>query len=78
MPLREEDEQLTSLLVDNAIKYCDDGGTIKVELARSRNADISFIVGGAVVDETFAKSIGAVYGNTPMDSVRAAEKLSGR
>ena len=32
--------QLTSLLVDNAIKYCDDGGTIKVELARSRRGAV--------------------------------------
>ena len=32
--------QLTSLLVDNAIKYCDDGGTIRVELARSRKGAV--------------------------------------
>jgi signal transduction histidine kinase len=32
--------QLTSLLVDNAIKYCDDGGTIKVELTRSRRGAV--------------------------------------
>ena len=48
-----------------------------VELARKRGLDISFIVGGAVVDETFADSIGAVYGNTPMDTVHAAQKLTG-
>ena len=47
-----------------------------VELAKERKMDINFIVGGAVVDETFANAIGAVYGNTPMDSVRAAQKLS--
>lgn len=27
-------EQLTTLLVDNAIKYCDDGGTVSVKLAQ--------------------------------------------
>ena len=32
--------QLTSLLVDNAIKYCDDGGTIRVELNRSRRGAV--------------------------------------
>ena len=49
-----------------------------VDLAVSRGLnDLKFIVGGAVVDEEFAKSIGATYGNTPMDSVRAAQKLSG-
>ena len=49
-----------------------------VTLAKERKLDIDFIVGGAVVDETFAEMIGAVYGNTPMDSVRAAQKLCGR
>ena len=49
-----------------------------VDLAVSRGLNgLKFIVGGAVVDEEFAKSIGATYGNTPMDSVRAAQKLSG-
>ena len=32
--------QLTSLLVDNAIKYCDAGGTIRVELNRSRRGAV--------------------------------------
>ena len=50
-----------------------------IDLAAKRGLnDLKFVVGGAVVDEEFAKSIGAVYGNTPMDSVRAAQKLSGR
>ena len=48
-----------------------------VELSCKRGLSIDFIVGGAVVDETFADSIGAVYGNTPMDTVRAAQKLIG-
>ena len=49
-----------------------------IELARKRELDqLKFIVGGAVVDQAFADSIGAVYGNTPMDSVRAAQKLAG-
>jgi 5-methyltetrahydrofolate--homocysteine methyltransferase len=44
-----------------------------VELARQSGcADIKFIVGGAVVDDTFAKSIGAHYGAAPMDSVKLA------
>ena len=29
-------EQLTCLLVDNAIKYCDEGGTVRVQLAQGR------------------------------------------
>ena len=29
-------EQLTCLLVDNAVKYCDDGGTVSVRLASAR------------------------------------------
>ena len=48
-----------------------------VELSRRRGLNVDFIVGGAVVDAVFASSIGAVYGNTPMDSVRAAQKLTG-
>ena len=48
--------QLTSLLVDNAIKYCDDGGTIKVELARSRRGAVLTVSNdyaeGANVDYT--------------------------
>jgi 5-methyltetrahydrofolate--homocysteine methyltransferase len=47
-----------------------------VELAQKRNLDIKFIVGGAVIDETFAESIGAVYGSTPMDAVRAASEFT--
>ena len=48
--------QLTSLLIDNAIKYCDDGGTIKVELARSRRGAVLTVSNdyaeGANVDYT--------------------------
>ena len=48
--------QLTSLLVDNAIKYCDDGGTIKVELTRSRRGAVLTVSNdyaeGANVDYT--------------------------
>ena len=48
-----------------------------INLAKERGLDqLKFVVGGAVVDQAFADSIGAVYGNTPMDSVRAAQMLS--
>lgn len=48
-----------------------------VELARSRGySQLRFIVGGAVVDETFAKSIGAEYGEDAMDTVRIAQRLT--
>ena len=48
-----------------------------VELARSRGyTHLRFIVGGAVVDETFAKSIGAEYGEDAMDTVRIAQRLT--
>ena len=49
-----------------------------VELAKSRGLDnLRFIVGGAVVDEEFARSIGAEYGADAMDTVRIAQKLIG-
>ena len=48
--------QLTSLLIDNAIKYCDDGGTIKVELTCSRRGAVLTVSNdyaeGANVDYT--------------------------
>ncbi len=47
-----------------------------VELARRRGLDqLRFIVGGAVVDEEFANSIGAYYAADPMATVRCARKL---
>lgn len=36
--------QLTSLLVDNAIKYCDEGGTIRVSLGRKGRAGVRLVV----------------------------------
>ncbi len=36
--------QLTTLLVDNAIKYCDDGGTVKVELAQPKKGSVRLTV----------------------------------
>ena len=48
-----------------------------VELAKSRGlSHLRFIVGGAVVDETFAQSIGAEYGEDAMDTVRIAQRLT--
>ena len=47
-----------------------------VELARRRGADdINFIVGGAVVDATYANSIGASYGATPLEAVKLAQQF---
>ena len=49
-----------------------------IELARLRKLDhINFIIGGAVVDQTFADEIGAAYGKTPLDTMRHAEKFLG-
>lgn len=49
-----------------------------VELARNEGlADVSFIVGGAVLDQNFADSIGAFYAADAMATVRLAQKLSG-
>ncbi|MBQ6471559.1 MAG: homocysteine S-methyltransferase family protein [Victivallales bacterium] len=47
-----------------------------VELARERGMDdLKFIVGGAVVNEDYASSIGAVYAKDAMDTVRIARRL---
>ena len=48
-----------------------------IDLARQRGLDhLRFIVGGAVVDQTFADSIGAIYAKDAMDTVRAAQRLA--
>lgn len=48
-----------------------------IELARKRKLDdLKFIIGGAVVDDNFAAEIGAVYAETPMDTVHLAETIS--
>ncbi len=50
-----------------------------IELARKRGLkNVAFIVGGAVVDEEFAKSIGAEYSADAMETVRIAQRLMGR
>ena len=46
-----------------------------VELFQSEGLDIPVCVGGAAVDEEFAKSIGAHYGSDAMSSVKLALKL---
>lgn len=47
-----------------------------VDLARSRGMDdLTFIVGGAVVDQVFADSIGAFYAADAMATVRIAQNL---
>lgn len=48
-----------------------------IELASKRGqTDLHFIVGGAVVDEAYAASIGAVYSRDAMATVRAAQQFS--
>ncbi|MGN0878948.1 MAG: homocysteine S-methyltransferase family protein [Oligosphaeraceae bacterium] len=48
-----------------------------IDLARQRGLDhLRFIVGGAVVDQTYADSIGAIYAKDAMDTVRAAQRLA--
>ena len=48
-----------------------------IELAKKRKLDdFKFIIGGAVVDDNFAAEIGAVYAETPMDTVHLAETIS--
>ncbi|MBQ9803819.1 MAG: homocysteine S-methyltransferase family protein [Lentisphaeria bacterium] len=46
-----------------------------VSLAKQRNMDVKFIVGGAVVDQLFADEIGAAYAGDPMSAVRCARQL---
>lgn len=42
--------QLTTLLVDNAIKYCDENGTIKVELSQLRKGSVRLVVSNSYKD----------------------------
>ncbi|MBE6359708.1 MAG: 5-methyltetrahydrofolate--homocysteine methyltransferase [Lentisphaerae bacterium] len=50
-----------------------------VELARKRGlTDLNFIVGGAVVDENFAREIGAFYAADPMGAVQSARRICGK
>ncbi|MBR4675904.1 MAG: homocysteine S-methyltransferase family protein [Victivallales bacterium] len=46
-----------------------------IELAKKRGLELHFIVGGAVVDEEFAASIGAEYASDAMATVRCAQKI---
>ncbi|MFA6843588.1 MAG: cobalamin-dependent protein, partial [Bacilli bacterium] len=49
-----------------------------IDLARQRGlTDLQFIIGGAVVDEQYAKSIGAHYAANAHDSVKIAQRLLG-
>jgi 5-methyltetrahydrofolate--homocysteine methyltransferase len=48
-----------------------------IETAKERGLnDLKFIVGGAVVTDDYAQSIGAYYAKDAMDTVRIAQKLS--
>ncbi|TFG92646.1 MAG: 5-methyltetrahydrofolate--homocysteine methyltransferase, partial [Syntrophobacterales bacterium] len=46
-----------------------------IELARRQSLDCQFMVGGAVVTNAYAESIGAHYAKDGVDAVRVAEKL---
>ena len=47
-----------------------------IELAEKKGLDCKFIVGGAVVSKSFARSIGAEYAKDGVGAVRLAQKLS--
>jgi 5-methyltetrahydrofolate--homocysteine methyltransferase len=46
-----------------------------IDMARTHGIKIDFIIGGAVVTETYAKSIGAHYAKDGVDAVKVVEKL---
>lgn len=47
-----------------------------ISLAKERQLDqLKFVVGGAVVDQEFADSIGAKYGKTPVDTMKTVSAL---
>ncbi len=47
-----------------------------IDLAKERRlGHLKFVVGGAVVDQEFADSIGAKYGKTPVDTVKTVTEL---
>lgn len=47
-----------------------------IELLKGKNLDIQVMVGGAVVTDDFARSIGAYYAKDAVDAVRLAKYLS--
>ena len=50
-----------------------------VELAKERGlSELRFVIGGAVVDQEFADTIGAKYGKTPLDTMNAVKSFLGR
>lgn len=47
-----------------------------IELAKERGLfELRFVIGGAVVDQEFADTIGAKYGKTPLDTMNAVKSL---
>ena len=50
-------QQLCTLLVDNAIKYCDDNGSVSVELSAPRKGRVTL-----VVSNTFSEGKGSNFG----------------
>lgn len=43
-------QQLCTLLVDNALKYCDDGGTVRVEVSAPRKGRVTLVVSNTFAD----------------------------
>ncbi len=49
-----------------------------IELARKQHVSCTFLVGGAVLTESYAKSIGAEYAKDGVDAVKAVKRLSSK
>lgn len=63
---------LSALMTTTMVRMAD-----TVELVRSENIGIPVMVGGAVVTDEYAKSIGAHYSSDAVDAVRLAKSLLG-